>query len=314
MFNIFQLKNNYLLQIDDIDDISSIEKIIWIDIVQFNDQECNNIQKFLKQNKINFLKFQNINHIERFFYDQNIFHVRSLFFSCDDRSRISNNFVSFLIYKDCLYTICESRFSLFQMYQKSLYNHMFIDGNAYELLLNLFSIKINDLTDKIENIYSNLETLSLVVMDGQQSDEYDNLLSDLARLENIGWKIRISLLDTERVIRFLIRNIKLPISQQQYANEILHDVNLLLSYNKCIFQNINFMTQSVMGFINIEQNRIIKIFSIVFLPPTLIASSYGMNFDFMPELQWSFGYPSAIILMILTGLVPYLYFKYKHWL
>ena len=72
-----------------------------------------------------------------------------------------------------------------------------------------------------------------------------------------------------------------------------------------------------MGFINIEQNRIIKIFSVVsvvFLPPTLVASSYGMNFEFMPELTWSFGYPGAIIFMILAGLAPYLYFKRKNWL
>ncbi len=69
-----------------------------------------------------------------------------------------------------------------------------------------------------------------------------------------------------------------------------------------------------MGFINIEQNRIIKIFSVVsvvFLPPTLVASSYGMNFEFMPELHWSFGYPGAIVFMMLAGLAPYLYFKRK---
>ena len=77
------------------------------------------------------------------------------------------------------------------------------------------------------------------------------------------------------------------------------------------------LMQAAMGFINIEQNRIIKIFSVVsvvFLPPTLVASSYGMNFEFMPELRWSFGYPGAISLMIIAGLAPYLYFKRKNWL
>ena len=72
-----------------------------------------------------------------------------------------------------------------------------------------------------------------------------------------------------------------------------------------------------MGFIYIEQNRIIKIFSVVsvvFLPPTLVASSYGMNFEFMPELKLTFGYPAALVLMLLAGLAPYLYFKRKNWL
>lgn len=314
MLNIFQLKNNYLLQINDKNNISSMNNIIWIDIRQSNDHEYNDIQNLLKQYKINFSELQDTKNTKRFFYDEFGVHIRSFFFSYNDRNQINNTVVFFTIYNDCLYTICKSRFPLFYTYQKYLYNHAFIDGNAYELLLNLFAIKLDDLMDKIENIYSTLETLSFIVMDGQQSEEYDTVLSDLAELENIGWKIRINLLDTKRAIRFIIRNTELPITQKQYADEILNDITVLLPYNECIFQNISFITQSVMGFINIEQNRIIKIFSIVFLPPTLIASSYGMNFDFMPELKWSFGYPSAIILMILTGLAPYLYFKYKHWL
>ena len=83
------------------------------------------------------------------------------------------------------------------------------------------------------------------------------------------------------------------------------------------FQKVNFLMQAAMGFINIEQNRIIKIFSVVsvvFLPPTLVASSYGMNFEFMPELHFKYGYPMAIGLMIGAALTPYIYFKRKGWL
>lgn len=80
---------------------------------------------------------------------------------------------------------------------------------------------------------------------------------------------------------------------------------------------VNFLMDAIQGFINIEQNKITKIFSIaavVFMPPTLIASIYGMNFHAMPELSWSFGYPIAIVLMILSGLSPYWYFKRRGWL
>ncbi|KAF0662159.1 hypothetical protein L247_30495, partial [Salmonella enterica subsp. enterica serovar Worthington str. BCH-7253] len=110
--------------------------------------------------------------------------------------------------------------------------------------------------------------------------------------------------------RFIVR-------QQRF--DIAQDLTRLLQlpHNESLFQKVNFLMQAAMGFINIEQNRIIKIFSVVsvvFLPPTLVASSYGMNFEFMPELKWSFGYPGAIIFMILAGLAPYLYFKRKNWL
>jgi len=74
---------------------------------------------------------------------------------------------------------------------------------------------------------------------------------------------------------------------------------------------------AIQGFINIEQNKVVKIFSIaavVFMPPTLVASIYGMNFRLMPELGWSFGYPLAIALMIVSGITPYWYFKRRGWL
>lgn len=314
MVNIFKLKNNCLFQIDDQDKISSIHDAIWIDIIQPNDCQHEYIRNVLNQFNIDFSKLKNINDIKRFSCNEYGMYIQSVFFLHDDCDQLNNSIVVFIIYNDCLYTIHESKFSLFCMYQKFLINHVFIDGSAYELLLNLFEIKLDDLTNKIEYIYAGLEKLSVIIMSSQQSTEYDNVLSNLTVLENIGWKIHVNLLDTERVIKFLMRKTKLSAIQKQYANDILHDVILLLPYNECVFQKISFLAQSVMGLINIEQNRIIKIFSIVFLPPTLIASSYGMNFEFMPELRWSFGYPSAIVLMILTGLAPYLYFKHKRWL
>ncbi|EFG8199798.1 magnesium transporter, partial [Escherichia coli] len=80
---------------------------------------------------------------------------------------------------------------------------------------------------------------------------------------------------------------------------------------------ITFLLDATLGLINLEQNQIIKIFSVaavVFLPPTLVASIYGMNFEIMPELQWSFGYPYALALMVASAIVPYLFFKRKGWL
>lgn len=314
MLNMFQLKNNYLFQLDEKDVISSVNDVIWVDIIQSNDCDHDHIQNLLNQLDISFSELKNINNTKRLYYNERRIRIQSFFFSYNDYNQIDNSIVIFIIDNDCLYTIRESKFPLFCMYQKSLCNRLFIDGSVYELLLDLFEIKLDDLTNRIEYIYSDLEKLSFIIMDGQQNDEYDSILSSLAALESIGWKIHVNLLDIERVVRFLIRKISLSTHQKQYANEMLKDIALLLPYNECIFQKVSFLVQSVMGLINIEQNRIIKIFSIVFLPPTLIASSYGMNFEFMPELQWSFGYPSAIILMVLTGLAPYLYFKYKNWL
>ena len=98
---------------------------------------------------------------------------------------------------------------------------------------------------------------------------------------------------------------------------MLEDIKTLLSHNTFLSERIDFLLNAALGFINIEQNKIIKIFSIaavVFMPPTVIASIFGMNFHYMPELSWSWGYPLSLVLMVLAGLSPYVYFKRKKWL
>jgi magnesium transporter len=95
------------------------------------------------------------------------------------------------------------------------------------------------------------------------------------------------------------------------------DIVSLTDHSSFLSGKINFLLDAVLGLINIEQAGIIKIFSVaavVFLPPTLVASVYGMNFRFMPELEWTYGYPFAIGLMILSAVLPWLYFKSKGWL
>ena len=97
----------------------------------------------------------------------------------------------------------------------------------------------------------------------------------------------------------------------------MRDVETLLSHTTFLFDKINFLMDTAQGFINIEQNQVIKIFSIaavVFLPPTLVASIYGMNFQLLPELHWKYGYLWALALMVASGIAPYWYFKRKGWL
>ena len=112
------------------------------------------------------------------------------------------------------------------------------------------------------------------------------------------------------------RHLRESFELQETAREIKRDVDTLMSHTAFLFDKINFLMDSTQGFINIEQNQIIKTFSIaavIFLPPTVVASLYGMNFEFMPELEWRYGYVWAISLMILSALSPYWYFKRKGW-
>lgn len=153
--------------------------------------------------------------------------------------------------------------------------------------------------------------------ENKREHNFDDALAELTELEDASSKVRLCLMDTQRALSFLLRKTRLPNNQLEQARDIMRDIESLQPHNESLFQKVNFLMQAAMGFINIEQNRIMKFFSVVsvmFLPATLVASTYGMNFEFMPELKFQYGYPMAIGLMICAAATPYLYFKRKGWL
>jgi magnesium transporter len=119
-------------------------------------------------------------------------------------------------------------------------------------------------------------------------------------------------------VSFMMRSKMLNAEQFEEARQILRDIDSLDSHTGFLFDKINFLMDATVGFININQNKIIKIFSVAsvaLLPPTLIASIYGMNFKgYFPELEWAYGYPYALALMMASALVPMWYFRRRGWL
>lgn len=104
---------------------------------------------------------------------------------------------------------------------------------------------------------------------------------------------------------------------REQGKSIGRDIQSLTEHASFVSGNLTFLLDASLGIINIEQNGIIKIFSIasvVFLPPTLVASVYGMNFQLMPELNWTFGYPLALVVMLMSAIIPFLFFRWKGWL
>jgi magnesium transporter len=115
----------------------------------------------------------------------------------------------------------------------------------------------------------------------------------------------------------MMRSKMLNAEQFEEARQILRDIDSLDSHTEFLFEKINFLMDATVGFININQNKIIKIFSVAsvaLLPPTLIASLYGMNFQYMPELSQKWGYPYALCLMVASAVVPMWYFRRRGWL
>ncbi len=185
-----------------------------------------------------------------------------------------------------------------------------------ELLVTILEHKIENLADIVEEIHDKLGDLSQEVLENEEAD-MQQAISYLAKVENSNGKIRLCLMDSLRELSFLQRHLTEQPELVDICQKVMRNIESLQSHSAFLFDKINFLMDSIQGFINIRQNQIIKIFSIaavIFLPPTVVASIYGMNFHFMPELNWEYGYPVALGIMVISAIAPYLFFKYKGWL
>ena len=129
--------------------------------------------------------------------------------------------------------------------------------------------------------------------------------------------IRENIVEKQRILSAIFKSKFFPKDDYDTMRVMIKDVGSLLDHTSFNFERLEFLQNTFLGLVDMEQNRIIKIFTIVtvvFMPPTLIASMYGMNFTFMPELNQKWGYPFAISLMIFSSVVTLLFFKLKKWL
>ncbi len=193
------------------------------------------------------------------------------------------------------------------------------------VMLGLFESIVDRMADVLETTGQSIDTLSSEVFasDGAKaSRDFKSVLAGLGRNGELASKIRESLVSLARVVHFMQEAV--DITHVTHARDVKagisaldKDIVSLLDHVSFLTNKISFLLDATLGLINIEQNSIIKLFSVVsvaLMPPTLIASIYGMNFKMMPELNWEFGYPMAIMLMIVSAILPFVYFKKKGWL
>src|SRR5690606_12832394 len=144
-----------------------------------------------------------------------------------------------------------------------------------------------------------------------------DLLLRIARLQENVMLLHETITEKQRVVSSLIRIPEFNKIENERLKIIMKDIASLLQHSQFSSERLEYMQNTFLGLVNIEQNQVIKIFTVVtviFMPPTLIASIYGMNFEFMPELAWRAGYPFAIGLMVVSSMVFLWYFKRKKWL
>lgn len=215
-------------------------------------------------------------------------------------------------------------FSAFAAYAE---RHTEVCENGSHALIGLLESIVDRTAEILERSGVEVDGLSRTVFRAKQTSDRHatssaalrELLARLALNQNLVTKVRDSLVSLGRMLSFFAATIEADGDRdiREHARSVLRDIQSLTDHASFVTQSTSYLQDAALGLINLEQNEIIKIFSVaavMFLPPTLVASVYGMNFRDMPELTWAHGYPFAIVMMALSALIPYLYFKRRGWL
>jgi len=327
MLNIFTLANGRLAQ----EEIESLEELsrfhpIWVDLESPTLEEKRWVKQYYGLSIPEDAMDEDIEESARFYEEDNgELHIRSDFLIADaDAPRtvrvafILNLVNDTLKSKGVLFSIHDEDVPVFRLLRMRARRAPGLIEDAKEVLLKLFDADAEYSADTLEGIYDELEKAGKQVLSGDVTDALaGEVLAAIARQEDLNGRIRRNVMDTRRAVSFMMRSRMLNAGQFEEARQILRDIESLDSHTAFLFDKINFLMDATVGFININQNRIIKIFSVAsvaLLPPTLIASLYGMNFRSMPELEWQFGYPYAVALMVASAVLPMLYFRKRGWL
>ena len=186
---------------------------------------------------------------------------------------------------------------------------------GYHIFVGLLETRVEYDADMIEDATREITKLSKTLTMAEDVDE--DMLLEIKNMQERVMHLRENIIDKHRVVSSVLKSSLVPSELIPRLSMIIKDINSLIEHTKFGFDRLDYLQDTFLGLVNIEQNKIIKIFtvvSVIFLPPTFIAGIYGMNFDFMPELHWRYGYLFSIVLMIVASGLTLLFFKKKNWL
>ncbi len=287
-----------------------IQNFLWIDLNDVDEEIENELEDFLK---IYIQEEEEMIEIE----------MSSRYIETNDTLVVNSNFllsnfetdpVSFILKNNILVTVRGEELISFHETVKKISANPKNYPTGTHVLLALLETRVEFDADMIENMTQRITQLSNSLTLKEADEE---LLSEIKNLQEKTMLLRENIIDKQRTVSSMLRSEFIPNELQPKLSIIIKDINSLVEHIKFSFDRLDYLQDTFLGYVNIEQNKIIKIFtivSVIFMPPTLIASIYGMNFTLMPELDKKWGYPIAIVLMVLSSLLILFFFKKKKWL
>ncbi|MGI4851716.1 MAG: magnesium transporter CorA family protein [Janthinobacterium lividum] len=306
--NIAELKNN-------------LDDIVWIDLYQPTATEEKLIENLFE---IDIPTRQDMHEIElssRLYEENNSFFMTLTLVVQTNSFHSESHVVTFILHHKTLITVRYVEILPFSNFLSKWNKENYSQGSS--ILVWLLQEIADQLADTLEGVAQKIEDLSFRIFNTQNTKtsikiNFNHVLLSIGRYENLLSKSQESLFNLSRLLNFITDISYFNTSQEhRMINLMIRDMPPLIEHSNFLTNKISFLLDATLGMINIEQNSIIKVVtvvSVVFLPPTLVASIYGMNFTFMPELKWHLGYPYALLLMLISGFLPYQFFKFKKWL
>ncbi|MHB1178330.1 MAG: magnesium/cobalt transporter CorA [Daejeonella sp.] len=317
MLRIYYKKDKRLAKESDINLLRNIplEYLVWVDLQNSTVEEKITVETYFD---IKYSSAEESAEIES----------SSRFNELDDELIINSNFlslkkqdfdycpVSMVLEKGILFTYRDDDLKTFGESVKKIKSNPGSFTNGYQILLTILETGIEQDADIIEGLAKDIADLNKrLTLNRKRSDE--EILLKIASFQNYNILMRENIIDKQRLVSSLMKSSLFPEEYMNVLRIMIKDIGSLIEHNKFAFERLEYLQDTFMGLVNIEQNRIIKIFTVAtvaFMPPTLIASIYGMNFRHMPELEWGLGYMLAILLMILSSAITLIYFKKRNWL
>lgn len=302
-------------QLENLEEKIKDTDVLWVDIFDPSTEEVEWVQREFQIEFPSLSEREDIEISSRYWEEEDSITINT-FFLIREGENAFNETISFILKEDYVITVRYRQLKTFSEFVRRLMTNPTVFKTGYHVFAGILEIKVASDSDVLETISKEISKLGKIVSTGS-IDVTESVFESISFYEDMNMTIRESLIDKQRVLSSLLKSYKVPSDVREEIRIMIKDVNSLIDYTKFNFERLNYLQNTFLGLLNIEQNKVIKIFTVlamVFLPPTLIASIYGMNFENIPELHWEYGYYIALFAMVLSATIPLVIFKRKGWL
>lgn len=316
MLRCFYHEGGGLRLIEGIDDSRSlpVDQVVWLDLYQPTEQERLFVEEIFAVELFTRQEAEEIESSSKYSESENEINANLNYIY-----RKGNNYaldpVSFILSEGRLVTQRSIDLQSFDEVQRQLHRTRRRNLNGYNIFLAILEARVDIEADFLEALSRRIYAAGKGLALKRRVEE--KILLDIYQFQELTILFRESTSELKRLFSSILRSEFFPKDEYEKLRIMIKDADSLIAHTSFLFERLEYLQNTFLGLIDMEQNKIIKIFTVmtvVFMPPTLIASLYGMNFRAMPELDWTYGYPFAIGLMILASSLTLLYFRWKKWL